>query len=74
MFWWMHFIPLFDPFNAVSGERQHADEKAKARQGDKLNRTRAKTKCKVVSKARSKTPRRKGVARKPAGRKRAKRR
>jgi hypothetical protein len=73
MFWWMPFIPLFDPFN-VSGERHHADEEAKPRQGNRLSQARPKTKRKAVSKTRSKAASRKSAARTSAAGKRAKRR
>jgi hypothetical protein len=72
MFWWMPFIPLFDPFNVVLGDKRHADKNAKPKQGNKERR--AKAKRKAVSKSRKKAASRKGAARKVAGGKRAKRR
>jgi hypothetical protein len=73
MFWWMPFVPLFDPFNIASDQRQYADEKAKSDQGD--NRTRAQPKFqpnrkrKAANKGRKKATSRKGAARKSASKK-----
>jgi hypothetical protein len=77
MFWWMPFVPLFDPFNIVSDQRQYADRKARSDQGDNPNRPQPKSqpesKRKAVGKSRKKAAR-KGAARKSARKKGAKRR
>ena len=78
MFWWMPFVPLFDPFNIASDQRQYVDKKAKSDQGDNRNRPQPKSqptsKRKAASKGRKKAASRKGVARKSARKKGAKRR
>ena len=77
MFWWMPFLPLFDPFNVASDQRQYADEKAQSDQGGNKRpqpESPPKAKRKAASKGRKKTASRKGAARKSARKKGAKRR
>jgi hypothetical protein len=77
MFWWMPFLPLFDPFNVASDQRQYADEK-QSDQRDNRKRPQPKSPPKAKRKASSKRLEKaaggKGAARKSARKKGAKRR
>jgi hypothetical protein len=70
MFWWMPFLPLFDPFNVASDQREYADEKAQSSQGDNRNRPQPKSAQKAKRKASSKG-RKTAATRKGAGKKAA---
>jgi hypothetical protein len=74
MFWWMPFVPLFDPFSIVTDERQHVGKNGQSGQTARRNRPRPKVKRKAANKGRKKAASRKGAARKSARKKGAKRR
>jgi len=72
-FWWMPYLPILDLLAPdTDKKRQHAKTKVRPDKANKVGRLRAKAKTK--GKAASKTTRRKGAARKSAGKAREKRR